>query len=397
MGGTNLNAGELSIASDANVGGSTSAINFNGGLLQVTGTGLTNLNSHAVNWATFNGGFDIATAGNIFTVSQNIGGTGSLAVSGLGTVVLSGTNTFSGGVILNSGTLSVSADANLGATGNKLTFNGGTFQVVGTTLTNTVNHPLNTFGGGTFNIATSGAVFTISQAISGSGALIKSGPGTLVLSSSDTYLGGTSITGGTLLINNALSLQKSTVSLTTAGAVLNLNGLNATLGGLSGSQGLDLKGTQLSIGNNNASTNYSGIISDSVGGGSVTKVGTGTYSPTGNSTYAGVTNINAGIMSLTTIANGLAASPLGASSNALTNLVLNGGTLQFLGTVAGTTDRLFNITAAGGTLDSSGTATITFTNTAALIPTVAANVTLTLTGSNTGHVPPDRWGLRPIH
>ena len=69
----------------------------------------------------------------------------------------------------------------------------------------------------------------------------------------------------------------------------------------------------------------------------------------------------------------------------MTNLVLNGGTLQFLGTVAGTTDRLFNITAAGGTLDSSGTATITFTNTGALIPTAAANVTLTLTGTNTGH------------
>jgi autotransporter-associated beta strand protein len=49
-GGTTISAGTLSISSNANIGGATSTINFNGGILQVTGTTLTNLNSHSVNW-----------------------------------------------------------------------------------------------------------------------------------------------------------------------------------------------------------------------------------------------------------------------------------------------------------------------------------------------------------
>jgi autotransporter-associated beta strand protein len=384
-GGTNINGGELSISSDANVGGSTSTINFNGGFLQVTGTTLTNLNSHTVNWSTFNGGFDISNSANTFTVSQNIGGTGSLTVAGAGTLVLSGTNTFSGGVTVIGGVLSVSADANLGAVGNPLTLNGGTLDVVGTALTSTADHPLGTFGGGTFDISTSGAVFTISQQVNGTGNLTKTGPGTLILGTRDYFTGTTTLAGGTLEIDDPLSLRYTTVNLTTSGITLNLNGINATIGGLSGSQGFDLKGTQILVGNNNANTTYSGVISDSVGGGSITKIGTGTYSPTGNSMYTGPTIINSGILALTTAVNGSTASPLGASTNSVSNLVLNGGTLQFLLAANGSTDRLFNITASGGTIDSSGADPITLSNTAALVPTAAANVTLTLTGTNTGH------------
>ena len=61
-----------------NVGGATAALNFNGGILQVTGAVLTSLGNHVINSASFTGGFDIA-AGNSFTVSQAIGGTGSLS------------------------------------------------------------------------------------------------------------------------------------------------------------------------------------------------------------------------------------------------------------------------------------------------------------------------------
>src|SRR5205814_9813579 len=66
-GPTNLAGGELGIATDSNIRGAASAINFNGGLLRVTGTAVNNLNTHTVNWSTFNGGFDIADSTNTVT------------------------------------------------------------------------------------------------------------------------------------------------------------------------------------------------------------------------------------------------------------------------------------------------------------------------------------------
>ena len=102
-GGTVLTAGELSVSSTANLG--TGTLTFNGGILQVTGNGLTNLGTCPVNWPTFNGGFDIAAAGTTFTVSQLVAGTGSFTKLGSGTLVLSNTNTYSGGTVVGGGTL----------------------------------------------------------------------------------------------------------------------------------------------------------------------------------------------------------------------------------------------------------------------------------------------------
>jgi len=107
-GGTTLSNGVLSIASDSNIGGASSIITFAGGTLQVTGTTLINLNSHTVNWTTFNGGLDIA-AGNTFTVTNAISGTGSLVKSGSGTLALTGSNTYSGATIISNGTLRLPA------------------------------------------------------------------------------------------------------------------------------------------------------------------------------------------------------------------------------------------------------------------------------------------------
>ena len=106
-GGTTLDGGTLSIAGDGAIGGTSSSIVFNGGVLQITGTTLTNLGSHTVNWSSFNGGLDIAAANNTFTISQNMAGSGSLTKLGAGTLVLSGTNTYAGDTTISAGTLKV--------------------------------------------------------------------------------------------------------------------------------------------------------------------------------------------------------------------------------------------------------------------------------------------------
>ena len=90
-GGTTLGAGTLSVGAYADlptVGGLT----FNGGTLLVSGTGIKNLDAYTVNWNTFNGGLNVGTAGNTLTVTNAIGGAGSLSRLGPGTLVLSGAN-----------------------------------------------------------------------------------------------------------------------------------------------------------------------------------------------------------------------------------------------------------------------------------------------------------------
>lgn len=75
-------------------------------------------------------------------------------------------------------------------------------------------------------------------------------------------------------------------------------------------------------------------------------------------------------------ANGGIASALGSSSSAAANLVLDGGTLA----TGGGTDRLFTLTANGGTLDN--TAGLSMNATGAVALTSGASTTLTLTGTN---------------
>ena len=106
-GGTFLDSGTLSIASDASIGGATSYIEFDGGTLQVTGASLTNLDSHAVNWGSFDGGLDIADATNNFIISEAISGSGGLTKLGSGTLVLAGADTYTGQTIVAVGTLDV--------------------------------------------------------------------------------------------------------------------------------------------------------------------------------------------------------------------------------------------------------------------------------------------------
>lgn len=146
--------------------------------------------------------------GNTVTIADTLGGgidaqiTGGLTKSGLGTLVLTGNNSFTGGTTLAGGTLSVASNSHLGDASSSLTFNGGMLQVTGTTFTSTTRPITMGVNGGGFDIAASGNTFTVSQAIGGTGGLTKSGPGTLVLTGNNSYSGGTTINSGFLQIGN---------------------------------------------------------------------------------------------------------------------------------------------------------------------------------------------------
>ena len=75
-----------------------------------------------------------------------------------------------------------------------------------------------TGSGGNGNINTSGYAVTLSGVLSGSGGLNLLGAGTLTLTASNTYSGGTTISAGTLQVGNGGSggtLGSPSVSLTT--------------------------------------------------------------------------------------------------------------------------------------------------------------------------------------
>jgi autotransporter-associated beta strand protein len=102
------------------------------------------------------------------------------------------------------------------------------------------------------------------------------------------------------------------------------------------------------------------------GSASLTKVGSSSLTLSGGAnTYTGSTIISGGTLSVGALANGGATSDLGAASSSATNLVLNGGRLLYTGSGANV-DRLFTISTAGATIDSSGSGALVFNATGPL-------------------------------
>lgn len=118
----NTGAGEVAL------GGAITAIG-----LQFDTTGYT-ISGSGANTLTLAGGpagantIAVSNATDTATISATLAGATGLKKTGTGTLILSGTNVYTGPITLNGGTLSVSMDANLGAVDNDLVFSGGALR-----------------------------------------------------------------------------------------------------------------------------------------------------------------------------------------------------------------------------------------------------------------------------
>ncbi|NRB73091.1 MAG: autotransporter-associated beta strand repeat-containing protein [Verrucomicrobiales bacterium] len=332
-------------------------------------------------------------AGNIIGDDSNA----SLTKIGTGNLTLSGNNTYTGTTTVSAGTLIL-------AGGNALSDSGtvGMGNVAGAILKLNNDETIGGLtGGGTtggivdlqsnaLTIAISGTATFSGNIIGSSGTLTMAGSGTQTLAGNNTYTGTTTVNSGILQLQNGNAIVDSGAVVIADVATATLELLDdETIGSLSGggSNGgtLDLGVSTLTLGNTSNTTFAGNIVGDDANA-SLTKIGSGNLTLSGNNTYTGTTTVNVGALVL---AGGNAIADSGTvvladAADALLqldasetigslsgggsvggNVDLQGNTLTVgTGTYAGTILGTGNLTKSGaGTLNLSGTNTYTGTTT----------------------------------
>jgi autotransporter-associated beta strand protein len=275
--------------------------------------------------------FDVASNYDIGFVSTLLG-SGALTKSGGATSTLRfdlGSPTFTGPVTVSAGTLVAGSASQTGSskylgTGSITVLDGGALDAMGKTIANSIT--LNGMG------------------VNGGGALV-----------SNSTIGAATLSGPLTLGSDASIVGNTTygINLTNPGTITN-NNYSLTLGGSTG-----------------------GTLSDVfTGSGSITKVGLGTWTLSGNNTYTGETYVNTGTLAVTT------SSALGSTSGGTT--VTTGATLALnfpIGANSATATISENVTLSGPGVYNTATSSYAGALTTGSAPTV--NYTGTLTLDNT--------------
>ncbi len=276
---------------------------------------------------------------------EAITGAANVTKSGDGEMRVGGINTFTGPVNVNGGLLTIASATGFGATGGGVNVNNGgelllagTQTFTGETLTlnstssapltvrngaATWNGPINLANDSTVEVRSSSSLRTL-NAISGSGALIKSGAGVLYLagSTANTYTNFTHHKEGLLILSNTAAADvtirgplfigddvgganadrvllgrsrqianTSAVTIQSSGW-LDLSGYSDAVGSLAGGGNVTTIGpSDFETGTDNTSATFSGVIS---GGANVWIHGSGTQVFGGTNTYTGLTVLFAG-------------------------------------------------------------------------------------------------------
>jgi fibronectin-binding autotransporter adhesin len=270
------------------------------------------------------------------------------AGSGILTVAANNKNgdivAFSGRVIVSSGGLSISSDNNLN--GNSIALSNAT--TLYTTASGTYTSPVTVAGDTAFNVAAGTTTNWSGQIADGAGAgsVRMTGGGTLILSSANTYTGGTIVSSGTLRLGADNTLPAAGSVQITAGT-LDLNGHAQTIGNLVNPTSfggvLDLNGGTLTV-NQTSNVGFNLPIN---GTGTLVFNGPGFLSLGGiNSTTAAIV-VNGGNLSIGNPGT------LGGGND----VTINGGTF----TISRRTFVLGKLSGTGGTLDIGGSA-LTFSS-----------------------------------
>ncbi len=371
---TNLVSGVLQAQDGSNID-ANSNINFEGGVLQSSGTFTRYLGtaSNDVQW--------FVSGGNQGGGFAGIGGGLAVTLNG-GAQLTWGNNNF---VLGNGATLDF----------------GSTTATDDVTFTNAIN-----LEGATAHIAVTANAnnsdYAVMTGVLSNGALVvgNSGQtGVLELTANNSYQYGTTINGGTLDMAAGSSLYGSGAMAIAAGAVLDTSAAgNQSIGNLTGAGTASIGGNMLTL-NLTGGAQFDGVIADGglaggAGGGLTVNNHTETF--TGVNTYTGATNISAGA-GIELSGAGSIADSSGVADNGNLDIsnAANGGssiaTLSGSGTVH-LGNKVLTLTAAnstftgvisgiGGLTMSDGTETLTGVNTYSGQTDIQAGNTLALSGA----------------
>ena len=306
-------------------------------------------------------------------VYSTISGAGGFEKTGDGSVQLNATNSsYTGLNVISEGRLSGSVIANSGVNSS---FGRGNFEI-SNFATLSIDHDATTNrtitlagGGGQIDVAQGGfggpPTLIWAGVISGSGTLLKSGPGTLQLNANNTYdsssvYSGSEIYDGTLRLGASERIPDSSAVYIDASGAFDLAGSSETIAGLYGDGGVTLGNGNLTINATKGeflpfppfgffyySFSHSGVIG---GNGGLTKTGPGTQTLTGSNTYSGGTTISGGMLSGDTLANNGTNSAFGRG-----NFVLSGGGILDYTGPSTTINRTVTLNSGGGVISVSRT------------------------------------------
>jgi fibronectin-binding autotransporter adhesin len=363
-GGVTLNSGGLVVGNNAALG--TGALTV-GGASTLDAASVVALANNVV----LNGGLTVLGA-NGLTLNGAISGAGSLTKDGSATVTLNGTNTYTGGTLVNAGTLALGVGASLYANGVVNVATGATFDLSAGNGTQTFGTLIGT---GAVNLGSNSLVVggptdgVFSGSIVGTGGLIKEGTGTETLTGTNTYAGSTIINVGTLAIGAGGSTANTqAVTLTAPGTGYDISAAGAqTIGALNGVAGstVTLGGNDLTLAGLGNAT-FDGVIA---GTGGLVKNGSAFLTLGAANTFSGGTTLAAGRLVLgNNAALGTGALTVGGDAALDTSTAIDLANDVALGSgfdldILGSNDLALGgaISGAGGLLKD-GAATLTLTN-----------------------------------
>ena len=303
-----LNAGDLTL-------GSGSLLSASVDITTTAGTTLTTSN-HARTVNSLSGSGNVNLNGGTLTLKAGttfngiISGTGSGLtfdpVNGTAALTLGGANTYTGTTLVNNGTLRLAA-SNVISNSSPLTVQtGATFDLDGFSDAVGLISGGGDFllGGGTLTTNVPSGTSTFNGTIQEAGNFTKSGTGTLVLGSLQSYTGNTVINTGILRLGIANALPAGTALNVTSGDTFDLNGFNQTINSLEGAAtsvvNLGTGSLTLGGGGGGYNTTFSGVI-QGTGGLKVQGINGGTLVLAGANDYTGETLITGGVFARTTL------------------------------------------------------------------------------------------------
>ena len=311
-GATTINGGTLALTGGGKLSAAGAVSVASGAAFNVSGVTSAGLDSqNAVEIGSLNGAGSVTLGNNSLAVTGSgtsafggaIGGNGAVLNEGTGTLALTGTNSFTGGLFIQSGTLSANSDAALGngtivSLGNYPS-GAATFLAAGT-ITSTKELQAN----GPATVNTNGNAATFGSLEDNSG-LTKTGTGTLTFTAAGAGVaGGVTINAGTLALTGAGTLGTTGPVAIAAGATFDVSAVSAAGNGPSGTDEF-------------GSLSGAGTLADGFKGFDVHQAVNGTFS--GNITGAGgVQKDGTGTLTLT-------------GTNAFSSIGINNGTVAFGG------------------------------------------------------------------